>query len=642
MTESSSSIARKGHGLRRVYSYLRFSTPIQMLGDSARRQMQAAADFAKQHGYVFDSQLRDEGLSAWSGKNRTKGALGRFLGAVEKGVIPPGSILFVEELDRLSREGMVDALETILFGLIKRDITIATPNGIYDRASVNSGGIWRLIAKLEVAHDESQKKSVRLGSVWAERKKLARTEGAIVTSRCPHWLKLVDGRFEKIPEAVLTVKMIFEHAGPLGRSRLVKKLNAEAPWRPAGRRKGSQGNGWRMSYVRKILTNRAVLGEYQPYTKRGANKRVPDGEPILKYFPQIIDEEIFNATQQRLRMNKTLKIAGRTGLCWNLFTYTAKCAYCGGPMKFRDRGPRPKGGQYLTCDRADRGFGCKLNSVRYDEFQNVILNNCADIRPDQILPNENDAAKRRKNLRIQIAGIEEELKTNADKRSALLEQAEHAQSDKMRTLLNGRFEELLAKQGQLEDRLSAVRESLNVEETDKSALANWKKDLNVLRRSIAPQKAIELRLRLRSHLFDFISKIEVFGRGFEKRYDPAEIDPPLVAAKVDTYAEYVEAVVEEYDLNVSSKRDFRIFLDEIMKRRMSKNGRFYRIHFRTSTGSSVDVVPMGSLASGFKLLDREGERWSSINPDWTELWKEHIAQVTRMRNRLRGKSRKGS
>src|SRR4051812_24107091 len=103
----------------RVYSYLRFSTPEQKLGDSERRQMELAKAYAKAEGLKFDEQLRDEGLSGWSGKNLSKGKLGRFIERVQNGDVPTGSILFVEEVDRLSREKIVNALDTIVNGLIK-------------------------------------------------------------------------------------------------------------------------------------------------------------------------------------------------------------------------------------------------------------------------------------------------------------------------------------------------------------------------------------------------------------------------------------------------------------------------------------------------------------------------------------------
>lgn len=65
----------------------------------------------------------DRGFSAFHGVHKTKGALGQFLDLVEAGKIPAGSILLIENIDRLSREDMATALGTVL-GIIEHDITI--------------------------------------------------------------------------------------------------------------------------------------------------------------------------------------------------------------------------------------------------------------------------------------------------------------------------------------------------------------------------------------------------------------------------------------------------------------------------------------------------------------------------------------
>jgi DNA invertase Pin-like site-specific DNA recombinase len=40
-----------------AYSYIRFSTPEQALGDSERRQMEAARDYATANGLQLDESL---------------------------------------------------------------------------------------------------------------------------------------------------------------------------------------------------------------------------------------------------------------------------------------------------------------------------------------------------------------------------------------------------------------------------------------------------------------------------------------------------------------------------------------------------------------------------------------------------------
>src|SRR5690349_19321284 len=90
----------------KAYSYLRFSTPEQERGDSFRRQAQLARDYALAHRLELDEELtfRDLGVSAFRGRNAEVGRLGEFREAVRDGVIPRGSYLLLESLDRLSRD----------------------------------------------------------------------------------------------------------------------------------------------------------------------------------------------------------------------------------------------------------------------------------------------------------------------------------------------------------------------------------------------------------------------------------------------------------------------------------------------------------------------------------------------------------
>ena len=71
--------------MTKAFSYIRFSTPDQLKGDSLRRQLTASEVYAEAHGLELDTSLRDLGVSGFKGAHRTKGALGRFLKRVETG-----------------------------------------------------------------------------------------------------------------------------------------------------------------------------------------------------------------------------------------------------------------------------------------------------------------------------------------------------------------------------------------------------------------------------------------------------------------------------------------------------------------------------------------------------------------------------
>ena len=195
-----------------MYSYIRFSTPEQKLGDSERRQLAEVKAFAEKRGLVLDETLKDEGLSGYHGAHRTRGALGRFLAAVRRGKVPSGSVLVVEKISRLGREDVVTSLRTILTDLVENGIVLQTlhPEETYDRASVNGPAFLGLWISIQQAHKESSEKSYFTAKTWEARIEKARIDRKPVTSVCPSWLKVIKATkakpgktssFEVIPEA---------------------------------------------------------------------------------------------------------------------------------------------------------------------------------------------------------------------------------------------------------------------------------------------------------------------------------------------------------------------------------------------------------------------------------------------------------
>src|SRR6266404_9087620 len=86
------------------YSYRRWSTPDQSLGDSDRRQIDGARQRAGELGAVLDDSYCDPGISGFRAKHIKKGALGRFLAAARgegesNRRILPGDYLGVEDQD---------------------------------------------------------------------------------------------------------------------------------------------------------------------------------------------------------------------------------------------------------------------------------------------------------------------------------------------------------------------------------------------------------------------------------------------------------------------------------------------------------------------------------------------------------------
>jgi DNA invertase Pin-like site-specific DNA recombinase len=632
----------------RIYSYLRFSTPEQQLGDSERRQLDLAQKFAEDLGTTLDETLIDRGLSGYHGVHKTRGHLGRFLEKVERGQIPPDSILVIENVDRLSREPIVDAFTTFS-GLLKSGVNIQTlcPMQLYDLDALNGGLIYQLIGQMHRANEESQRKSERVRAARENAVELARQGGKMITSQCPAWLKASpQKKFEKIPEAAVAIKRIYDlKLQGVGYGGIAKKLNGETGWKPS--------NGWRHSYIKKIIQNRAVIGEFQPHQLIDG-KRQPTGDPVTDYYPQVVDTTIFYAVQKQLKGNRGK--GGRTGKAKNLFSYLVKCAYCGGPMAFVDKGPLPTSGKYLVCDKARCGYKCTTPSIRYDEAERTILANCQGLNPEQVLPDPDEQTKQIQALRLELQGVMGSLEATKPQIDNLVDRVAQTTSESLIELYEEKIGQLEQDKASLLEQHRKIEQELKKLQSTRKSFARWKKGLKTLLKSLDD---IEIRLKLRLHLRELIDHIDVYPAGFKEAYRPdkdGKLDQSQaggIAIDVDTLiAEGVNAetvgillwkMLAEEMPDVPGTDDIASLTDAgellhqaeglvryhdmllnrdplvqyVESQCMSKRGRFYRVFFHS--GSWIDLVPEGSLARGFKLVQ---DKWQLVEVDFIPLLAE--------------------
>jgi DNA invertase Pin-like site-specific DNA recombinase len=440
----------------RAFSYVRMSTDVQLKGDSLRRQLDQSRGYAAQQGWdlLEEDQLRDIGVSAFSGANVSGGALGQFLEAVRNRRIEPGSFLIIESLDRLSRQEVLKSLG-VFIEIVNAGVNIVTlaDGRTYTGATGFEDLIFSIVS-MSRAHDESRTKSLRLSAAWSNKRKNA--ESRKLTAQCPGWLKLSSDkkRFEVIQKRADIVASIFQDStAGVGNYSITRRLNqAHVP--PFGR-----SRGWRSSSVNKILSNRAVLGEFQPH-RVVDGRRVPDGDAIRGYFPAIIDEQLFYRAQNA-RDQRRVKGAGRKGPnVSNLFSGLATCAYCGSKMRFENKGLGPKGGTYLVCDSARRGLNCEKTAWRYDHFEASFLAFVKEIDLERLVHREDEASKR--------ASIDEAIAALRGEQAAIGQQM-----DRTYELLGmaGTAAGYVAQKLQtLEDRRSAVEAELREREQERASL----------------------------------------------------------------------------------------------------------------------------------------------------------------------------
>lgn len=209
----------------RVYSYTRFSTPEQRRGTGRQRQDDAAVAWCNQHGLRLMTRYFDLGVSAFKGKNAATGELARFLKCVEDGRIPRGSILIVENLDRLSRQDVAQALQMFL-AILNAGITIVTliDGKVYtDRVEMVDLMLSLLI--FARANDESRTKASRKAASWKiKRDRLRNGDRPSKLGRLPTWIRHTGTGFELIPERAAKLRTVFaDYIAGLGVYRLSHK-----------------------------------------------------------------------------------------------------------------------------------------------------------------------------------------------------------------------------------------------------------------------------------------------------------------------------------------------------------------------------------------------------------------------------------
>lgn len=406
---------------RKAYSYIRFSSPDQARGDSYRRQRAAAEAYCAAKGLeLVDSEeyrFFDKGRSAYKGEHLgDMGQLARFLRHVKDETIPKGSVLIVENLDRLSRAEVWDALSRFLDILNQGiDIYTSSDDTLYT-AKIDPQHLILSIFNMSRAHNESSLKADRLGKVWRRKQDDARDFGKALGAACPYWIRYENGVYELIPERVSVVKDIFRLAeNGYGHRAIAKKLN-EAGIPVFGSNRRNSTGLWGGSSCAKILSNRALIGEYQPtgLEDDGSGlKRMKRGEPVCNFFPVVLSEQEFYSAQSA-RDSRRVSKSSKQSLDFNVWQGIAKCVKCGGPMHLVNKGGGPKGGKYFRCYVSSKG-SCPSKLIRFDVCQVVFKEMLAKINSISLVKNtQSDLNRELNTINSKIGEIQNRQKELKD------------------------------------------------------------------------------------------------------------------------------------------------------------------------------------------------------------------------------------
>lgn len=347
--------------MKNAISYARFSSPRQSSNDSYRRQIEATEKFCKENGLTLSNRLEDLGISAWSGKNLgDDAALGAFLKLVESGKIPKGTVLICENLDRLSRAKILDAMH-LFSSIIKNGIEIVTTmdGKWYSEKSIseNPTDLMISIIYLTRGNNESETKSLRLKSSWLNRHaKISRGEFAKV--HCPSWIGKKDGKYVLIKENADKVKIIFDlYIQGYGAATLIQELYKR------GIKPFTKTKKWSLVFIHQLLQNPAVIGTYENV-----------GLSVKNYYPACVDETTFYKAISQRKLNNHYLCKTDTKRQVNIYGGLCKCAKCGANMihyscKSKDK---KKTYRFLVCVNG-KLKKCDYVFTPFDKFNSSFL-----------------------------------------------------------------------------------------------------------------------------------------------------------------------------------------------------------------------------------------------------------------------------
>lgn len=382
-----------------LISYKRWSSEEQTKGDSLRRQQDLIDKFIETHpDYVVlpEHQYTDKGVSSFkqidvtkvdvkdeqqTGEkitqsiNRATGDLARFFDNMKEGKFPRGSVLLVEQLDRLSRAKPRQAYRDFS-DIIDKGITVIAlgDNGkTYTAESLDANPfeIMQYFFKAWNSYEESLKKSQRLQLAWKEKKRKALENGTAMTSVAPGWLildkatrqfsvdekkaNIVRGIFQKRLEGLSFYRIAIvlnEENTPIINGRMIRAdikerikeaqarngdysgLDEETAKKARRRDRTALSyleSNWSKETVKYLLRSKTVLGVL-PETK--------DRPEIENYYPAIIDRFTFEQVQEKDKKTSEGKQRAK-GRCTatdnpiylNIFRGLISCGECGLTMQ---------------------------------------------------------------------------------------------------------------------------------------------------------------------------------------------------------------------------------------------------------------------------------------------------------------------
>jgi hypothetical protein len=302
------------------------------------------------------------------------------------------------------------------------------------------------------------------------------------------------GAFKVKPEGKRVLTYIFQQtAEGIGQKQITYELNRR--YKPLGRAKV-----WHTSFVGWVLGNRQVLGEFQSCTHNEQGERIPDGKPIVGYYPDVIPEDLF-LRACAVRSNRKRQ-SGRHARFVNLFVGRV-WGRDGYAVQIKsDRAKRVKSSPYVR--RAFQSLGHRVGkadacpySVPYDIVEKLVLVSLDELRADDFKPKKGNGQQINK-LVMELAGIEARLTEMAD----MLGNPALKLPDEIGKVMT----ELAGRRGRVKADIDRLKQEGAMMEA--KPLEQYKTILHLLKEGNSAEQN-SLRLKLRALIACLVERIEI-------------------------------------------------------------------------------------------------------------------------------------
>jgi hypothetical protein len=196
----------------------------------------------------------------------------------------------------------------------------------------------------------------------------------------------VDGRLVLDDEKADGVRRVFQLArAGMGPYAIARKLNGERVPVPARQKFDGRPAVWTIAGVYSLLTDRAVLGEFDPHERPGEPARARVG-PIAGYRPRVIEQDEFDAVQGRPRPWVRCG-RDRTWKRIHLFTGLLRDAH-GGRLTYRSAGR--DGQTAIAQGRGGRGRGTPWSCFAAAPFDKGLYSQLIEVKESDLVAKEGD------------------------------------------------------------------------------------------------------------------------------------------------------------------------------------------------------------------------------------------------------------